>query len=177
MRHEYRYKSVVIPVIKGTNVDAYVLVKDANYNELTFIVGGCKLRELPNTNRVRFDKDYASYTTCALRELKEETRGVFGNVSRDALVPGFKFSSNDRSKAELAKDRRDGVVVTMRYTVYFLPITIPKSAFKVIREAFHKMTPKNPNDAETSDIVLKTKEELKNARMWRFMKDHVLRKL
>lgn len=175
MRREYRYKSVVIPVIKGTNVDAYVLVKDATYNELTFIVGGCKLLELPKTTR--FETDYASYTNCALRELKEETRGVFGKVSPDALVPGFKFSSNDRSKTELAKDMRDGVVVTMRYTVYFLPLTIPKSAFKVIREAFHKMTPKNPDDAETSDIVLKTKEELKDARMWRFMKDHVLRKL
>ena len=173
MRHEYRYKSIVIPVIK----DAYVLVKDAKYNELTFIIGGCKLREIPNTSSARFDKDYTSYITCALRELKEETRGVFGQVSRDALVPGFKFSSTNRSRAELAKDKRDGIFVTMLYTVYFLPLDIPKSKFKFVQDAFHRRTPKNPEEAETSDIVLKTKAELKDAKMWRFMKEHVLHKL
>lgn len=173
MRHEYRYKSVVIPVIK----DAYVLVKDATYNELTFITGGCKLREISSNGNIQhshFEKDYVSYTTCALRELKEETRGVFGHVSSNALVPGFKFISTNRSKTELAKDKRDGVIVTMRYTVYFLHLDIPKSKFKLIRELFHRT---KTVDGETSDIVLKTKSELKDARMWRFMKDHVLRRL
>jgi hypothetical protein len=170
MRHEYRYKSVVIPVIK----DAYILVKDAKYNELTFVIGGCKLREIPKNGHSKFDNDYTSYTTCALRELKEETRGVFGSMSNDALVPGFKFSSTNRSKSEFAKDKRDGVIVTMRYTVYFLHLDIPKSKFKLIRDFFHQT---KTVDGETSDIVLKTKVELKDARMWRFMKEHVLHKL
>jgi hypothetical protein len=159
----------VIPVVGNS----YVLVKDAKYNELTFIVGGCKLREIGKDNL--FETDYSSYTKCALRELNEETRGVFQNVSSEHLVNGFKFASNNRSKKELEKDKREGVIVTMRYTVYFLPMDIRKDQFKFLRNQFHANEP--TDGGETSDIVIKTKRELEKANMWRFMKDNVLHKL
>ena len=39
---EMRYKSVVIPIINGK----YVSVRDAKHREVTFVTGGCKLREI-----------------------------------------------------------------------------------------------------------------------------------
>ncbi len=178
MRQVYSYKSVVIPYIETTynnkTYRSYVLVKDAKYKELTFVVGGCKLREISSNADAKFYSDYESYKTCALRELKEETRSVFGNVHMNELVTGFKFSSKDRSVAEFTKDKKDRVVVTMRYTVYFLPLDIPKKAFYNIKGRFNKTIPEND---ETSDIVLKTKSELQKANVWDFMKINVLRRL
>jgi len=180
-RHEYRYKSIVIPYIETTynskTYKSYVLVEDAKFNELTFVIGGCKMREIPKNVDSTFFRDYGSYTTCALRELKEETRDVFGNVSKYVLEPGFKFSSKDRSKAELAKDRSNGVVVTMRYTVHFLRLDMTKAAFNDVKKRFKSVKPKNPENNETSDIVLMTKSELQKAKMWSFMKERVLPKL
>ena len=167
-RSEVRYKSIVIPYIEtrynNRTSTSYVLVKDAKFNEYTFIVGGCKKNE--------------QATTCALRELKEETRGILGNVSRHALDVGFQFDSKERSAAERKKDAIEGVDVTMRYTVYYLRLDMTKTAFNDIRERFTKMRPKKAENNETSDIVLKTKHELEESnKLWSFMKERVLPRL
>ena len=184
---EYRYKSIVIPYIKTTdNVRSYVLVKDKTSGDLTFVVGGCKENEIPK-KRVRdstFYSDYDSYKTCALRELNEESRGVFKNVSEKALKQGFKFRSKERSTAERNKDAIKGADVTMRYTVYYLPLDMTKTAFSVLRKRFANMRPKKAENNETSDIVLETKHELDKLdesedgeKLWSFMKEWVLPKL
>ena len=189
----YRYKSIVIPYIKTKHNDktyrSYVLVKDKTSKDLTFVVGGCKMREIPKKS-VRdstFYTDYDSYKTCALRELEQESRGVFGNVSKKALKQGFKFSSNERFNDEKNKDAEEGTVVTMRYTVYYLPLDLPKEAFKkengkngYIVKQFKNTKPKknDPEYNETSGIILKTKSELNESKkLWRFMKERVLPKL
>jgi hypothetical protein len=183
---EYRYKSIVIPYIKTKDNDktyrSYVLVKDKTFKDLTFVVGGCKQKEIPKKS-VRdstFYTDYDSYKTCALRELEQESRGVFGNVSKKALKQGFKFSSNERFNDEKNKDAEEGVVVTMRYTVYYLPLDLSEKAFKDIVKQFKNTKPKknDPEYNETSDIVLKTKSELEESKkLWSFMKERVLPKL
>ena len=187
---EYRYKSIVIPYIKTKDNDrSYVLVKDKTSEDLTFVVGGCKENEIPK-KKVRdstFYSDYDSYKTCALRELNQESRGVFKNVSKEALKQGFKFSSNERFNDEKNKDAEEGAIVTMRYTVYYLPLDLPKEAFKkengtngYIVKQFNKTKPKknDPEYNETSGIVLKTKHELEESKkLWSFMKERVLPKL
>ena len=132
-RPENRYKSIVIPYIETTynkkTTKSFVLVKDTANNEYTFVVGGCKLNE--------------QMETCALRELKEETRGIFGNISKDKLVWGFQFDSKERSPAEKRKDEKEGVDVTMIYTVYYLPLMgMNKTAFnKIIKPRFENARP------------------------------------
>lgn len=166
-RHEYRYKSIVIPYIEtkynNKTYKSYVLVEDAKFKEFTFVVGGCKKNE--------------HMSTCALRELKEETRGVFGNISKDALYAGFQFDSKERSPAERKKDDIEGVDVTMRYIVYYLRLDMTKTSFNDFRKRFADVRPMKEEYNETSDIVLKTKSELQKAKMWSFMKEKVLIKL
>ena len=41
---EYRHKAIVVPKLNSK----YIVVNDTRNNELTFVVGGCKLRELKN---------------------------------------------------------------------------------------------------------------------------------
>lgn len=155
MRQETRYKAIVIPYI-GNH---YVVVEDAKYKELTFVVGGCKRTE--------------SSLLCASRELYEETRGTIKtNVLEEHFV--FSFESRSRSKAELAADKRSRIFVTMQYKVYMVPI----QSFKNITQQYRNTIPTTKNMEETSGIYLKTKAELvKSNKMWRFMSENVLPKL
>lgn len=150
---ETRYKAVVIPKLD----DAYVVVKDRVHQEWTFVVGGCKRSE--------------SGKACALRELREETRGVLGDMD---VTYAFQFQSRNRSKQELANDMRKGLVVTTVYEVYFATLPMTKNAFNTRRKNFFLAT---GHDDETDDIRLMTRSQLENANMWRFMKEHVLEKL
>lgn len=178
LKPQDRYKTVVIPVVNGE----YVVVEDKKYKELTFVVGGCKLKEIGGKPlpKAVFDKDYNSFKSCALRELKEETRGALGNIKPEQLRRGFKFSSRDRSTAELKKDEKEGWVVTMRYTVYYLDLDIPATKFSTIQRRFRNAPVKRKEDMETQRILLVSKDDLesdKKGKMWRFMKDNVLSKL
>lgn len=155
LKHEYRYKSVVIPVVHTNDVTKFVVVQDSKYNELTFVVGGCKKNE--------------SIKQCAIRELYEETRGALGKIYERDLLFKYKFESRNRSKLELKKDIKEGVFVTMVYNVFFVYIEIDD--FKTIRDLF---VSSQSIDEETNDIMLLTKDELHSSNMWRFMKQHVL---
>ena len=171
--HQDRYKSVVIPVLKNK----YIVVEDKTYKELTFVVGGCKLREIGGSmlTKNRFEKDYSVFKKCALRELEEETRGALGNIHPLQLRPAFKFSSRDRSHAELKKDFKENVIVTMRYTVFYL--FLDDQDFSVIQRRFNRGPKNTRNQRETKAILLVSKSELVNntkGKMWRFMKEYVL---
>tara|TARA_B100001996_G_scaffold378336_1_gene362352 strand:- start:888 stop:1373 length:486 start_codon:yes stop_codon:yes gene_type:complete len=155
--HEYRYKAVVIPIIKNK----FVVVKDAKYNEITFVVGGCKRNE--------------HILRCGLRELYEETRGVFGEVLPCHLKHLFTFESPNRSKQELAADKRQGVIVTMVYNVFILDLqNMAYSNFNNLQNLYNL---RNSINYETNGIYLMSKQELYSANMWRFMKDNILYKL
>jgi len=157
MTHEYRYKAIVIPIIKTK----YVVVKDSKFNEMTFVVGGCKRNE--------------HVINCGLRELYEETRGVFGEILPCHLNHFFTFESRNRSKQELATDKRQKVFVTIVYHVFKLDLqNLAYSNFENLQSMYNSRISQNK---ETDGIFLLTKKELQSARMWRFMKDNVLPKL
>ena len=158
MREEPRFKAIVIPKIGNK----YVVVKDKKYGEYTFVIGGCKLNE-PST-------------ACALRELAEETRNAVSINASLMQKPSFTFESRDRSPSELRNDKRKGVVVTMWYNVFVVPL---EASFEQIERNYHahKFT-NNKAYAETSGIYLMTLSELmKSEKTWRMMKDNVLPKL
>ena len=152
MKEETRYKAVVVATIG----DDYVVVKDKAHQEWTFVVGGCKMRE--------------TLEACARREFKEETCGVF-----DTIIPGkptFEFTSMQRSKLELAADRRQGVRVTMKYTVFTVPLALSKEQLNAKRALFVQR-----HHEETDDIAVMSRSELERSNMWPFMKHHVLENL
>ena len=152
MKEETRYKAVVVATIG----DDYVVVKDKAHQEWTFVVGGCKMRE--------------TLEACARREFKEETGGVF-----EPIFPGkptFEFTSLQRSKLELAADRRQGVRVTMKYTVFTVALSLSREQFDEKRALFLQ-----DHHEETDDIALMSRSELERSNMWPFMKLRVLENL
>lgn len=158
MKEVTYYKAVVVPRVG----DKFIVVRDTAHQEITFVVGGCKVRE--------------SDRHCALRELYEETRGIITETDERALIKAFTFTSRDRSEKELRSDKRLGIHVTMQYTVFYLDVTC-KASFWSIRHRFQKSHPLN--DTETDDILLMTKKQLSdpNVHMWRFMRERVLPRL
>ena len=156
---ERRYKAVVIPVINGK----YLSVRDAEHGETTFVVGGCRRSELSN------------FKSCALRELREETYGALGTVRREDLHHAGSFVSRNRSDAELRKDVKSGVVVTMVYHVYFTHVNKPWEGRDGVRETFFRNLKKQKRNIETNDIYLLQKKDYESKRdMWWFMKTNVL---
>lgn len=150
---EYRHKAIVVPKLHSK----YIVVNDTKNNELTFVVGGCKLRELKNLKQ------------CAFRELTEETRSVLNETNVDNLTKIHEFSTEYRSKNELLKNKLESKKVIMIYHIY---TCVPKlKDFSKIKAMYHRR--KSTNN-ETNGIFLMTKAQLQRANMWSFMKLNVL---
>ena len=104
MKSDQRHKCIVIPIIRTPTGNKILTVRDKRFKEWTFITGGCRKREVCDPIK------------CALRELDEETRGVFGITGE--LYQYFKFTTKLRSPEELERDRREGLEVTCTHHVY-----------------------------------------------------------
>lgn len=158
---EIRHKAIVIPKIGKK----YVVVNDTKNNELTFVVGGCKLKEINDIS------------LCAMRELSEETRNVFNktNIKNFKYLRSFKYTKRSQKELEkniqeAIKEGKDHKTVVMMYHIF---LCFPKNDtdFEKLKMKYHRS--KSINN-ETNDIFLMTKKELQNANMWSFMKRHVL---
>jgi hypothetical protein len=142
-----RYKSVVVPYVKGSDgLHRYVMFRDSTYKEYTFACGGKKLRETPEE--------------CGNRELFEESNGMFDNLVKAGDSCQI-FFANDRSKEERRKDHREGIVVTMKYFVYFKEVV--DEDYHCL---FHSSSEKN---SETDDCVSITKEQMRYYKTWKFL--------
>ena len=163
-----RHKAVVIPRINMNNMNniKYIVVKDTENKELTFILGGCKQCE--------------NIRQCGIRELQEETRGVLINnrgeplVNEDNLVysKSLSFKSLNRSRKEREKDVRERVKVSMLYHVFYVDLNISQDQFEYMQLSFLKK--KTQTDQETSNIFMLTKPNLGKQNMWRFMRENIL---
>ena len=156
MRQETRYKAVVIPRLGNK----YIVVRDKKSKDLTFVVGGCKMRE--------------SDVMCAVRELSEETHGSIVIDPRLLSKPSFYFTSKNRTKSEKATDEMHRVEVTMLYNVFIFDLNDSWSNIKRNYETKKFLT---NEEKETNGIHLMTCKELENSTMWDFMKQNVLKKL
>ena len=165
---EIRYKSVVVPVVKGTqgtqgskgSPDKYLLVKDRKSGDWTFPGGGCKHVE----SRER-DKD--KYKMCALEEFKEETREAFGGHQGQLKYIG-QFVSLKRSHNEKIDDSQRGKLGQVRqlYLVYKLSLKLSEEKFEASKKEFEKRLedPKYQDKKyqETINAGLFTMEEIKS---------------
>lgn len=156
MNQETRYKAVVIPRIG----DKFIVVRDKKSKDITFVVGGCKMKEFKNLKM------------CAVRELSEETHGSIVIDQRLLNTPSFQFSSKYRSKSEKAKNGT--TEVTMVYNVYIFDL---KASWSKIQSDYDSKKFLSNEEKETDGIYLMSCKELENSKMWQFMKENVLKKL
>jgi hypothetical protein len=112
LRNEERHKAIAIPVSFADNIPRFLTVRDKRFEEWIFVTGGCRKKEIYNPLRG------------ALRELEEETRGLVNLKS--GTYSHFKFTTKNRSREELMKDRMQGVDVTLVYNVYVIDYKVNK---------------------------------------------------
>lgn len=160
-----RYKSVVVPVVKGTqgskgSPDKYLLVKDRKSGDWTFPGGGCgyvKSRK----------RDQYKYKMCALEEFKEETREAFIGHEKQMKYIG-QFVSFKRSHNEKIDDSQRGKLGQVRqlYLVYKIQLKISEDQFKASKKEFKERLkdPRYQEDKyqETINAGLFTMEEIKS---------------
>lgn len=110
LRKEERHKAIAIPVSFTDGTPRFLTVRDKRFEEWIFVTGGCRKKEIYNPIRG------------ALRELEEETRGLVNLKS--GTYSYFRFTTKDRSREELLKDRMEGLDVTLVYNVYVLDYNV-----------------------------------------------------
>jgi hypothetical protein len=110
LRKEERHKAIAIPVSFADGTPRFLTVRDKRFEEWIFVTGGCRKKEIYNPIRG------------ALRELEEETRGLVNLKS--GTYSYFRFTTKDRSREELLKDRMEGLDVTLVYNVYVLDYNV-----------------------------------------------------
>jgi len=82
-----KYKAIAIPVSFAENIPRFLTVRDKRFKEWIFVTGGCKRREIFYPLR------------CALRELREETRGVIS--LKNGEYTSFTFNVQESENVEL----------------------------------------------------------------------------
>lgn len=169
---ELRHKVIIIPmIIQDTGPPKFLTVKDSRHQEWIFVTGGCKKSEINNPLK------------CGLRELEEETRGVFD--IRSGSFSKFHFISKERSPSEIIKDRLEGLVVTLMYHVYIIAVDIPSSQQKQLIQNFHinleKMKANKRNGVrikraydENDDLSFDTLDEFNRKRQWPLITNNVI---
>lgn len=160
-----RYKSVVVPVVKGTqggsigSPDKYLLVKDKVSGDWTFPGGGCGYVKSRAS-------DQEKYMTCAFEEFQEETREAFGGHQGQMRYIG-QFDSFKRSRNEKIDDSRRGKLGQVRqlYLVYKLSLKLREEEFKASKKEYKERLkdPRYQEDKyqETINAGLFTMEEIK----------------
>ena len=164
---EIRHKAIIIP----RSGDRFLTVKDSRHQEWIFITGGCKKSEVDNPIR------------CGLRELEEETRGVF--FIRAGNYVTYEFESSYRSPEELRNDRAEGITVSIVYHVYLVDVELTTESQTNIIKAFHTSKHKmdiNKRDGvrikraydENDDISFDTLEEFNRKKRWKLIINNVI---
>jgi len=110
MKKEEKHKAIAIPVSFIDDKPRFLTVRDRRFKEWIFVTGGCRKREVFNPIR------------CALRELEEETRGVF-NI-KSGMYTTFTFETTERSPDELAADKAADIHVTLVYHVFIFFVRV-----------------------------------------------------
>jgi 8-oxo-dGTP pyrophosphatase MutT (NUDIX family) len=172
MKKEERHKTITILVSFADDKPRFLTARDRRHQEWIFITGGC--RRLENINPLR----------CALRELREETRGII-NIKRGSYTY-FNFDSNTRTPDEMTQDIQNGLDVTIKYHVYIIEFNISRSDQVNLIQKFNKERerleyiksmnlPFKRSYDENDYISFDTLEEFKNrSKIWDFINDNVI---
>jgi len=164
---DIRHKAIMIP----RSGDRFLTVRDSRHQEWIFVTGGCKKSEMHDPLR------------CGLRELEEETRGVFS--IKEGEYTTFEFESSYRSPEELRNDRAEGLVVSLVYHVYIIDVVLtPEKEADIVKTFYdikHRMDSnklagvriKRAYD-ENDCISFDTLEEFNKKKRWRLIINNVI---
>lgn len=171
MKSEERHKCVIIPIIQADKKPSkFLTVRDKRFKEWTFITGGCRKREISDPIK------------CAMRELDEETRGVF-SIKED-IYKYFNFKTKNRSPEELERDRREDVEVTCIYHCYVFIMEISEEQqrlyvakfenekYKMEQKKINKKPIKRSHD-ENDYMAFDTLADFNKKNVWPFIRKHV----
>jgi len=164
---DVRHKAIMIPRAG----DKFLTVRDSRHQEWIFITGGCKKSEMNDPLR------------CGLRELEEETRGVFS--IKEGTYTTYEFESSYRSPEELRNDRAEGLTVSLVYHVFIIDVNLTLERQSEIVKTFynikHRMDSNKINGVrikraydENDCISFDTLEEFNRKKRWRLIVNNVI---
>lgn len=137
----------------------FLIVKDAVFQEYTFISGGLKRNEPPAVG--------------AVRELREETRDAVNISLTQWNHRTFKLVTDSREPKERDMDKARGERVLTTYYVFVVDITNYKSITAIL-EGFKRSTKTGKAYMECDAIAFETLDQLKKRTLWSFIKNQVL---
>ena len=155
-----RNKILCIPyLITVTKRVRFLIVKDATFQEYTFISGGLKRNELPAHG--------------AVRELREETKDAVTISLTKWNHKSFKLITDSREPRERELDRLRNEKVLTIYHVYVIDITNYRSIPAIIGD-FKASTKSGKAYLECDAIAFDTLEQMKLRKLWGFIRNTVL---
>jgi ADP-ribose pyrophosphatase YjhB (NUDIX family) len=155
-----RQKVLVIPYMKSaTGILRYLIVKDRVCDEYTFISGCVKKAELVQS--------------CAVRELKEETREAVVIQLDRFQIKRFVVETVSREPEEIKKDLMKREKIITVYHVFMIDISNYKSPTELLNTfKTSKKTSKAYN--ENSEMTFATLDQFKTKKMWSFIRNEIL---
>jgi 8-oxo-dGTP pyrophosphatase MutT (NUDIX family) len=165
------HKTISIPICLSPPEPLFLTVRDRRFKDWIFVAGGCRKREISNPLR------------CALRELDEETRGVF-NLKLGEYTH-FTFTTRNRTEAEQKMDDSNNIDVIYIYHVYIFFMNLDenernKSMKKFTEERIKADQLKQLNipirrtHDENDRMMWDTLDNFKTKKQWETIKTHVL---
>jgi hypothetical protein len=165
---DVRHKAIMIP---RTQDGKFLTVRDSRHQEWIFVTGGCKKSEMHEPLK------------CGLRELEEETRGVFS--IRTGAYTTFEFENAHRTPEELRKDRDEGIDVSFVYHVFIIDVDLNRERQSDIIRLFHVNKDRmdlNKREGlrikraydENDDISFDTLEEFNRKKRWKLIINNVI---
>jgi hypothetical protein len=139
---ETRYRGVVIPIINGKYVVSEFKEPGKKTN-LTFMGGGCGRKN-------------GTIRNCALRELREESRGAI-KLNLNKLVSKLKPFAGVRLAQH--KMQNGNKQVTMMYHVFLAPLN-KGTNIKNLQRMFNNAIPRTKNEKEMRGLQLRSHNNL-----------------
>lgn len=144
-----QHKVLIVPYIIENNIPKFLIVKDAKFNEWTFISGCTKKNE--------------SYSKAASRELYEETKKIIDvNINETNSIYFETIMNQNNTKCI--------------YHIYLFNLAnFDYNSSKNIISKFYSTKLKNKIFNENTDISFKTYKEICNIKnIWMFIKTSIL---
>lgn len=166
-----QHKTISIPLCLTSPEPLFLTVRDRRFKDWIFVAGGCRKREISNPLR------------CALRELEEETRGVFNLKMGEYSY--FTFDTRNRTEAEQKSDDTNNIDVVYIYHVYIFFMNLDESERSKSMKRFTEERiktdqlkqlnlPIRRTHDENDKMVWDTLDNFKTKKQWKTIKTHVL---
>lgn len=162
LRPIIRKKVIVIPYVYINARAMFMMFRDTQSGDWTFVTGGCKMNE--------------TIYESAARELYEESKSTL-TISDMEVKSYFTFASKFRPPEHAKNDARRKQIVTTLYHVYVAKTSVPDD----YRQTYLNMSLQDNGKEfnETNDVAFATLSDLQTNKykMWDFMYNEVVPRL